>query len=110
MESVSLTSTLFTSPFTVFFCFAMSLQTILLCNLILPCSVTIFPSLRPPNLPPKPLKHRKPRPRSQYSAKLFNGDLESFIKVLAEAILEADLNASFYNGHPLTCGEADHYV
>lgn len=48
----------------------------------LPCSVIIFHSLRPPNVPPKPQKHRKSRPRSQYNAKLFNGDLETFVKVL----------------------------
>ncbi|NXC16248.1 SRGP1 protein, partial [Corythaeola cristata] len=48
--------------------------------------VIIFPSLRPPNLPPKPQKHRKPRPRSQCSAKLFNGDLESFIKDSGQVI------------------------
>uniref|UniRef100_A0A8C4VP67 SLIT-ROBO Rho GTPase activating protein 1 n=1 Tax=Gopherus evgoodei TaxID=1825980 RepID=A0A8C4VP67_9SAUR len=48
--------------------------------------VIIFPSLRPPNLPPKPQKHRKPRPQSQYNAKLFNGDLESFIKDSGQVI------------------------
>lgn len=96
----------------MFCCFAMSLQTFhfISHDLILPCSVIIFPSLRPPNLPPKPQKHRKPRPRSQYSAKLFNGDLESFIKVLAPATPVADLNTSYYNGHQLTKAEADHYV
>ncbi|KAF5928303.1 hypothetical protein HPG69_014908 [Diceros bicornis minor] len=36
--------------------------------------------LSPPNVPPKPQKHRKSRPRSQYNAKLFNGDLETFVK------------------------------
>nr|XP_033815225.1 SLIT-ROBO Rho GTPase-activating protein 1 isoform X3 [Geotrypetes seraphini] len=40
---------------------------------------TEYMTTRPPNVPPKPQKHRKPRPRSQYNAK-FNGDLESFIK------------------------------
>ncbi|XP_014744069.1 PREDICTED: SLIT-ROBO Rho GTPase-activating protein 1 isoform X3 [Sturnus vulgaris] len=39
-----------------------------------------YMTTRPPNLPPKPQKHRKPRPQSQCSTKLFNGDLESFIK------------------------------
>uniref|UniRef100_A0A8C2TYN7 SLIT-ROBO Rho GTPase-activating protein 1 n=1 Tax=Coturnix japonica TaxID=93934 RepID=A0A8C2TYN7_COTJA len=63
--------------------------------------VIIFPSLRPPNVPPKPQKHRRSRPRSHYSAKLFNGDLESFIKVLAPATGVADLNTSYYNGHGL---------
>lgn len=63
----------------------------------LPCSVIIFPSLRPPNVPPKPQKHRKSRPRSQYNAKLFNGDLETFVKVLHQSLV-ADLHASHYNG------------
>ncbi|TKS71688.1 SLIT-ROBO Rho GTPase-activating protein 3 [Collichthys lucidus] len=35
---------------------------------------------RPPTLPPKPQKMRKPRPRSTYNHKLFNGNMESFIK------------------------------
>ncbi|XP_053723467.1 SLIT-ROBO Rho GTPase-activating protein 3 isoform X2 [Synchiropus splendidus] len=35
---------------------------------------------RPPILPPKPQKMRKPRPRSSYNHKLFNGNLETFIK------------------------------
>uniref|UniRef100_A0A8C2WIR3 SLIT-ROBO Rho GTPase-activating protein 3 n=1 Tax=Cyclopterus lumpus TaxID=8103 RepID=A0A8C2WIR3_CYCLU len=35
---------------------------------------------RPPTLPPKPQKMRKPRPRSVYNHKLFNGNMESFIK------------------------------
>ncbi|KAB0394980.1 hypothetical protein E2I00_008903 [Balaenoptera physalus] len=39
-----------------------------------------YMTTRPPNVPPKPQKHRKSRPRSQYNAKLFNGDLETFIK------------------------------
>uniref|UniRef100_A0A3B4CGT5 SLIT-ROBO Rho GTPase-activating protein 3 n=1 Tax=Pygocentrus nattereri TaxID=42514 RepID=A0A3B4CGT5_PYGNA len=34
----------------------------------------------PPTLPPKPQKLRKPRPRSVYNHKLFNGNMESFIK------------------------------
>lgn len=34
---------------------------------------------RPPNLPPKP--HWRPRPRSVFNIKLFNGNLEAFIKV-----------------------------
>uniref|UniRef100_A0A803VT82 SLIT-ROBO Rho GTPase activating protein 1 n=1 Tax=Ficedula albicollis TaxID=59894 RepID=A0A803VT82_FICAL len=45
-----------------------------------------YMTTRPPNLPPKPQKHRKPRPRSQCSAKLFNGDLESFIKDSGQVI------------------------
>uniref|UniRef100_A0A8C4HVF6 SLIT-ROBO Rho GTPase activating protein 3 n=1 Tax=Dicentrarchus labrax TaxID=13489 RepID=A0A8C4HVF6_DICLA len=36
---------------------------------------------RPPTLPPKPQKMRKPRPRSMYNHKLFNGNMETFIKV-----------------------------
>ncbi|XP_058598136.1 SLIT-ROBO Rho GTPase-activating protein 1 isoform X4 [Panthera onca] len=39
-----------------------------------------YMTTRPPNVPPKPQKHRKSRPRSQYNAKLFNGDLETFVK------------------------------
>uniref|UniRef100_A0A4W6G0M6 SLIT-ROBO Rho GTPase-activating protein 3 n=1 Tax=Lates calcarifer TaxID=8187 RepID=A0A4W6G0M6_LATCA len=35
---------------------------------------------RPPTLPPKPQKMRKPRPRSTYNHKLFNGNMETFIK------------------------------
>ncbi|KAI3370120.1 hypothetical protein L3Q82_024911, partial [Scortum barcoo] len=35
---------------------------------------------RPPSLPPKPQKMRKPRPRSTYNHKLFNGNMETFIK------------------------------
>ncbi|KAJ8361176.1 hypothetical protein SKAU_G00177010 [Synaphobranchus kaupii] len=35
---------------------------------------------RPPTLPPKPQKMRKPRPRSMYTHKLFNGNMETFIK------------------------------
>ncbi|KAJ8258586.1 hypothetical protein COCON_G00175980 [Conger conger] len=35
---------------------------------------------RPPTLPPKPQKMRKPRPRSVYTHKLFNGNMESFIQ------------------------------
>ncbi|KAF7661712.1 hypothetical protein LDENG_00255540 [Lucifuga dentata] len=35
---------------------------------------------RPPTLPPKPQKMQKPRPRSMYNHKLFNGNMETFIK------------------------------
>ncbi|XP_007570470.1 SLIT-ROBO Rho GTPase-activating protein 3 isoform X1 [Poecilia formosa] len=35
---------------------------------------------RPPTLPPKPQKMRKPRPRSMFNHKLFNGNMETFIK------------------------------
>lgn len=62
-----------------------------ICCLISAMLSNYIPSLRPPNVPPKPQKHRKSRPRSQYNAKLFNGDLETFIKVLAPAIWVADL-------------------
>lgn len=40
-------------------------------------------SPRPPCLPPKPQKMRRPRPLSVYSHRLFNGSMETFIKVLA---------------------------
>ncbi|XP_054974151.1 SLIT-ROBO Rho GTPase-activating protein 1 isoform X5 [Sorex araneus] len=68
-----------------------------------------YMTTRPPNVPPKPQKHRKSRPRSQYNAKLFNGDLETFVKVLAPALRVADLHASYYNGLGLI-KEAGHYV
>uniref|UniRef100_A0A4W3HT98 SLIT-ROBO Rho GTPase activating protein 1 n=1 Tax=Callorhinchus milii TaxID=7868 RepID=A0A4W3HT98_CALMI len=42
--------------------------------------------LLPPNVPPKPQKARKSRPRSEYNAKLFNGDLETFVKDSGQAI------------------------
>lgn len=45
-----------------------------------------YMTTRPPNVPPKPQKHRKSRPRSQYNAKLFNGDLETFIKDSGQVI------------------------
>ncbi|XP_054881254.1 SLIT-ROBO Rho GTPase-activating protein 3 isoform X1 [Poeciliopsis prolifica] len=35
---------------------------------------------RPPTLPPKPQKMRKPRPRSIFNHKLFNGNMETFIQ------------------------------
>ncbi|XP_072136777.1 SLIT-ROBO Rho GTPase-activating protein 3 isoform X3 [Mobula birostris] len=41
---------------------------------------------RPPSVPPKPQKMRKPRPRSQYNHKLFNGDMETFIQDSGQAI------------------------
>uniref|UniRef100_H2S9X1 SLIT-ROBO Rho GTPase activating protein 3 n=1 Tax=Takifugu rubripes TaxID=31033 RepID=H2S9X1_TAKRU len=34
----------------------------------------------PPSLPPKPQKMRKPRPRSMYNHRLFNGNMENFIQ------------------------------
>lgn len=45
-----------------------------------------FITTRPPNVPPKPQKARKTRPRSEYNAKLFNGDLETFVKDSGQAI------------------------
>ncbi|XP_038621930.1 SLIT-ROBO Rho GTPase-activating protein 1 isoform X2 [Tachyglossus aculeatus] len=45
-----------------------------------------YMTTRPPNVPPKPQKHKKPRPRSQCIAKLFNGDLETFIKDSGQVI------------------------
>ncbi|KAK1158552.1 SLIT-ROBO Rho GTPase-activating protein 3-like isoform X1 [Acipenser oxyrinchus oxyrinchus] len=41
---------------------------------------------RPPSLPPKPQKMRKPRPRSVYNHKLFNGNMETFIEGSGQAI------------------------
>ncbi|XP_020647062.1 SLIT-ROBO Rho GTPase-activating protein 3 isoform X1 [Pogona vitticeps] len=41
---------------------------------------------RPPCLPPKPQKMRKPRPLSVYNHKLFNGNMETFIKDSGQAI------------------------
>lgn len=38
---------------------------------------------RPPTLPPKPSRMRKSRPRSIFNRKLFNGNMEAFIQVLA---------------------------
>ncbi|XP_063303152.1 SLIT-ROBO Rho GTPase-activating protein 1 isoform X2 [Pelobates fuscus] len=45
-----------------------------------------YMTTRPPHVPPKPLKQRKPRPLSYCSSKLFNGDLESFIKESGQII------------------------
>ena len=46
------------------------------------CFCTLCPPFhRPPTLPPKPQKLRKPRPRSSYNHKLFNGNMETFIEV-----------------------------
>uniref|UniRef100_A0A8C9XLL6 SLIT-ROBO Rho GTPase-activating protein 3 n=1 Tax=Sander lucioperca TaxID=283035 RepID=A0A8C9XLL6_SANLU len=41
---------------------------------------TLGEGKEPPTLPPKPQKMRKPRPRSMYNHKLFNGNMETFIK------------------------------
>nr|XP_049589110.1 SLIT-ROBO Rho GTPase-activating protein 3 isoform X1 [Syngnathus scovelli] len=41
---------------------------------------------RPPTLPPKPQKMRKLRPRSVYNHKMFNGNLETFVKDSGQAI------------------------
>uniref|UniRef100_A0A4W5M7P0 SLIT-ROBO Rho GTPase-activating protein 1 n=1 Tax=Hucho hucho TaxID=62062 RepID=A0A4W5M7P0_9TELE len=40
----------------------------------------------PPTLPPKPGRMRKPRPRSIFNRKLFNGNMEAFIKDSGQAI------------------------
>ncbi|KAI1905464.1 hypothetical protein AGOR_G00016460 [Albula goreensis] len=40
-----------------------------------------YMTTRPPTLPPKPGKQRKPRPRSIFNAKLFNGSLEAFVQL-----------------------------
>uniref|UniRef100_A0A8C4W8Z8 SLIT-ROBO Rho GTPase-activating protein 3 n=1 Tax=Gopherus evgoodei TaxID=1825980 RepID=A0A8C4W8Z8_9SAUR len=40
----------------------------------------------PPCLPPKPQKMRRPRPLSVYNHKLFNGNMETFIKDSGQAI------------------------
>ncbi|XP_017947735.2 SLIT-ROBO Rho GTPase-activating protein 1 isoform X1 [Xenopus tropicalis] len=45
-----------------------------------------YMTTRPPHVPPKPQKQKKPRPQSQYITKLFNGDLESFIKESGQII------------------------
>ncbi|XP_033882218.1 SLIT-ROBO Rho GTPase-activating protein 1 isoform X1 [Acipenser ruthenus] len=45
-----------------------------------------YMTTRPPNVPPKPQKQRKPRPRSLFNAKLFNGNLESFVKDSGQVI------------------------
>lgn len=42
---------------------------------------------RPPFLPPKPQRIRKPRPQSSFNYKLFNGNMEAFIQVLAHLCL-----------------------
>ncbi|XP_063053288.1 SLIT-ROBO Rho GTPase-activating protein 1 isoform X1 [Engraulis encrasicolus] len=46
-----------------------------------------YMTTRPPTLPPKPgCTMRRPRPRSVFSVKLFNGNLESYIKDSGQAI------------------------
>ncbi|XP_018111488.1 SLIT-ROBO Rho GTPase-activating protein 1 isoform X2 [Xenopus laevis] len=45
-----------------------------------------YMTTRPPNVPPKPQKQKKPRPQSQYITKLFNGELETFIKESGQII------------------------
>ncbi|XP_041110327.1 SLIT-ROBO Rho GTPase-activating protein 1 isoform X1 [Polyodon spathula] len=45
-----------------------------------------YMTTRPPNVPPKPEKQRKPRPRSLFNAKLFNGNLESFVKESGQVV------------------------
>uniref|UniRef100_A0A8C9XJP7 SLIT-ROBO Rho GTPase-activating protein 3 n=1 Tax=Sander lucioperca TaxID=283035 RepID=A0A8C9XJP7_SANLU len=59
------------------------------------CFCTLCPSFhRPPTLPPKPQKMRKPRPRSMYNHKLFNGNMETFIKV--PLVVDVTLNLKFW--------------
>uniref|UniRef100_A0A673Y6B1 SLIT-ROBO Rho GTPase activating protein 3 n=1 Tax=Salmo trutta TaxID=8032 RepID=A0A673Y6B1_SALTR len=43
-------------------------------------------TMLPPTLPPKPGRMRKPRPRSIFNHKLFNGNMEAFIKDSGQAI------------------------
>ncbi|XP_035634159.1 SLIT-ROBO Rho GTPase-activating protein 3-like isoform X1 [Oncorhynchus keta] len=45
-----------------------------------------YGTTRPPTLPPKPGRMRKPRPRSIFNHKLFNGNMEAFIKDSGQAI------------------------
>ncbi|XP_031420377.1 SLIT-ROBO Rho GTPase-activating protein 1 isoform X1 [Clupea harengus] len=45
-----------------------------------------YMTTRPPTLPPKPGGTRRPRPRSVFSVKLFNGNLEAYIKDSGQAI------------------------
>uniref|UniRef100_A0A8C8BXP4 SLIT-ROBO Rho GTPase activating protein 3 n=1 Tax=Oncorhynchus tshawytscha TaxID=74940 RepID=A0A8C8BXP4_ONCTS len=43
-------------------------------------------TMLPPTLPPKPGRMRKPRPHSIFNHKLFNGNMEAFIKDSGQAI------------------------
>uniref|UniRef100_A0A6Q2WWJ6 SLIT-ROBO Rho GTPase activating protein 3 n=1 Tax=Esox lucius TaxID=8010 RepID=A0A6Q2WWJ6_ESOLU len=45
-----------------------------------------YGTTRPPTLPPKPGRMRKARPRSIFNHKLFNGNMEAFIKDSGQAI------------------------
>ncbi|XP_068132870.1 SLIT-ROBO Rho GTPase-activating protein 1 isoform X2 [Hyperolius riggenbachi] len=45
-----------------------------------------YMTTRPPHVPPKPQKQKKPRPRSQYITKLFYGDLDTFIQESGQII------------------------
>uniref|UniRef100_A0A8C1IPM0 SLIT-ROBO Rho GTPase-activating protein 1 n=1 Tax=Cyprinus carpio TaxID=7962 RepID=A0A8C1IPM0_CYPCA len=45
-----------------------------------------YATTRPPSLPPKPFGTQRPRPRSVFNVKLFNGNLESFVKDSGQAI------------------------
>nr|XP_046204211.1 SLIT-ROBO Rho GTPase-activating protein 1-like isoform X2 [Oncorhynchus gorbuscha] len=47
-----------------------------------------YMTTRPPNVPPKPHsgRNRRARPRSVFNVKLFNGNLESFVKDSGQAI------------------------
>ncbi|XP_064154859.1 SLIT-ROBO Rho GTPase-activating protein 3 isoform X3 [Anguilla rostrata] len=57
---------------------------------------------RPPTLPPKPQKMRKPRPRSVYNHKLFNGNMETFIKGKTECSYP---EPGFRSSHTIGGGE-----
>ncbi|XP_052008222.1 SLIT-ROBO Rho GTPase-activating protein 1 isoform X1 [Xyrauchen texanus] len=45
-----------------------------------------YATTRPPSLPPKPFGTHRSRPRSVFNVKLFNGNLESFVKDSGQAI------------------------
>uniref|UniRef100_A0A671S3I4 SLIT-ROBO Rho GTPase-activating protein 1 n=1 Tax=Sinocyclocheilus anshuiensis TaxID=1608454 RepID=A0A671S3I4_9TELE len=45
-----------------------------------------YATTRPPSLPPKPFGTQRPRPHSVFNVKLFNGNLESFVKDSGQAI------------------------
>lgn len=64
----------------VFWCIVI-LALLVLFTMYQPYNPHHFP--RPPTLPPKPQRMRKSRPRSIFNRKLFNGNMEAFIQVLA---------------------------
>ncbi|XP_067360431.1 SLIT-ROBO Rho GTPase-activating protein 3 isoform X4 [Channa argus] len=67
---------------------------------------------RPPTLPPKPQKMRKPRPRSMYNHKLFNGNMETFIKDSGQPIpLVVESCIRYINLYELDSGaERAHHI